>query len=178
MGIITAMIAANKGRNAVGWFLFGFFFHIIAIIVVCVVSNKKEERARYQRATSERRRLREELKMERMRTKKALGLTDQRLAMHDRALGVDTSRANTAGALPVAPPVRPVTGPAPSKKPVPLWHYVDPNGEKVGPVDFRTLTAAFLERQVNSETTIWKAGWAQWRRLGDVDGLLDALESA
>jgi len=36
-GAITAVLAQKKGRNPIGWFIFGFFIPIIALIVILVI---------------------------------------------------------------------------------------------------------------------------------------------
>lgn len=38
-GIAAAVVAGNKGRNAAGWFILGFFFGPIALIVALVLSK-------------------------------------------------------------------------------------------------------------------------------------------
>ena len=178
-GVVCAIVANQKGRNAVGWFFFGLFFGLVAVIVSLVVSNKKEERARYAKAAAERRRLREQLKMERIQRQQAFGATNQRLDMHDRALGVDTGDG-------VAPPLLPsqqrevsaLDAPLPSEAdPPPQWHYASPSGEQVGPITFAELASEFRSRHIGRGTLVWKAGWSEWHKLGEVDGLESALES-
>jgi Na+/melibiose symporter-like transporter len=39
--IVCAVIAATKGRSAIGWGLLGLFFSIITLIVVIVIPSKK-----------------------------------------------------------------------------------------------------------------------------------------
>ena len=39
--IICAVVAATKGRSALGWGLLGLFFSIITLIVVIVIPSKK-----------------------------------------------------------------------------------------------------------------------------------------
>jgi hypothetical protein len=39
--IISAVIAATKGRNPFGWGILGLFFSIITLIVVAVIPSKK-----------------------------------------------------------------------------------------------------------------------------------------
>lgn len=39
--IICAVIAATKGRSALGWGVLGLFFSILTLIVVIVVPSKK-----------------------------------------------------------------------------------------------------------------------------------------
>ena len=72
-GVVSALIAAHKGRNAVGWFFAGLLGNLLGVIIAVLMSNLKEERARYQHALEERRRLREELKMERLKSSEFRG---------------------------------------------------------------------------------------------------------
>jgi Na+/melibiose symporter-like transporter len=39
--IISAVIAATKGRNPFGWGILGLFFSILTLIVVIVIPSKK-----------------------------------------------------------------------------------------------------------------------------------------
>ncbi|BAX92118.1 deoxyribodipyrimidine photolyase [Mycobacterium shigaense] len=39
--IVCAVIAATKGRSALGWGILGLFFSIITLIVVIVIPSKK-----------------------------------------------------------------------------------------------------------------------------------------
>ncbi|MGH3641207.1 MAG: deoxyribodipyrimidine photolyase [Mycobacterium sp.] len=39
--IVCAVIAATKGRSALGWGVLGLFFSIITLIVVIVIPSKK-----------------------------------------------------------------------------------------------------------------------------------------
>lgn len=171
-GTIAALVASHKGRNAVGWFLLGFFFGWIPIVIVAVIPNLKDEQARYERAQSERRRLREQLKMERMRAAKFEQLASERLDIHDRALGMDTSRGTPpelgAGAVAGA-----IEGPAaedPAK-----WYFAPDGREAVGPLPLSEFAAAYREGRFGGNDLVWKSGWRDWRALADVDGLEDRL---
>jgi len=111
-GSIASAIAASKGRNAVGWFFGGFFIGLIGIIIVACLGNLKEQRAYQRRIESEAHRLREQLRLERIKGEAYRQHTAERLDTHDQALGMDT-RSTTAlpggrlpGQLPgAAPPV-------------------------------------------------------------------------
>jgi hypothetical protein len=175
-GIVVASIASNKGRNAVGWFFLGFFFGLIALIAVCIVSNLKEERARHERARLERRRLMEELRMERLRNRDAHGRTEARLSIHDRAVGIDTTMVDPARALENRTPVNSGHA-AESSLPAAEWYYAVDQTDRIGPLAFHELAERYRAGQFGIEDLIWKSGWAQWRRLGEVDGLVDALAS-
>jgi hypothetical protein len=43
IAIICGCIADSKGRNGIGWALFGFFLPIVALIVVLFISDLNEE---------------------------------------------------------------------------------------------------------------------------------------
>ncbi len=89
-GIAAAAIAAGKGRNAVGWFFGGLLLGLIGVIVVACLSNLKEEREYRRQSESERRRLREQLRQERMKNEAYRRYSTERLDVHDHVLGVDT----------------------------------------------------------------------------------------
>ena len=40
--IICGVIAATKGRSALGWGILGFFFSIVTLIVVIVIPSKRK----------------------------------------------------------------------------------------------------------------------------------------
>ena len=40
--IICGIIAATKGRSALGWGILGFFFSIVTLIVVIVIPSKRK----------------------------------------------------------------------------------------------------------------------------------------
>lgn len=90
-GAICAILAANKGRSAIGWFFIGFFFPLIGLIVILVISNLKEEEAKVRRLDQENRRLREQVRKERMVANRRHGDVQRRLAAHDRVLALDTA---------------------------------------------------------------------------------------
>ena len=177
-GVICALIANHKGRNAVGWFFFGFFLPLVAVIVSLVVSNKKEERARYAKAASERRRLREQLKMERMQRQQEIGAANQRIDMHDRAIGVETAPGVAPPLLPQTQIEPPAELEAPAEEvPPPQWHYASPAGDQVGPVTFAELGSEYRAGHIGRGTLVWQPGWTEWHKIGEVDGLETALES-
>jgi uncharacterized protein (DUF58 family) len=173
-GVLCAIVAAHKGRNAVGWFFIGFLFNLLALIMVCVVSNLKEQRARFERANQDRRRLREELRMERMQRTQAMGQVHQRIDIHDRAIGISTAKAGTPPALPASAPPQ-VIPPRPETQ-KPRWFYAPPGGEKVGPVHFTKLANEFRMGRLHEDTLIWKQGWEDWRPASEVPEITEAME--
>ncbi len=43
LGVVTAVVAANKGRNAFGWFIFGTLMAIVALPMVLILpANQKQ----------------------------------------------------------------------------------------------------------------------------------------
>ena len=91
-GAICAAVASSKGRNAVGWFFVGFLAPCIGLIIILAISNLKTEQARIQRMRREQRRLREQLKQERMKSQGFQQHVRKRLDRHDDELGIDTSQ--------------------------------------------------------------------------------------
>jgi hypothetical protein len=190
-GVVCAAVAASKGRNAVGWFFFGFFLTLPGVIVVLVVSNLKTERARFEHAAAERRRLREELRLERIRNQQFRGLAQQRLDVHDRALGVDTRHLappiGTSGETvrQIGPPAAAVAAdpraPGADTSSLPpsstIWHYATPDGVQHGPVSFADLKTAWMSAELDPDSMVWRAGWKDWHHVADVPELLARLGS-
>jgi Na+/melibiose symporter-like transporter len=97
--IITAAIASSKGRTPVGWFFIGFFTGLIGLILVLCMSNLTDEQAKQAHMLNEQRRLREQLKQERMRNQAFQQYTNNRLDVHDQSLQVDTRSADATRAI-------------------------------------------------------------------------------
>ncbi len=89
-GIICAAIANSKGRSVIAWFFIGFFFHILGLIIVLVVANLKDARQKEMEMEHEQRRLREQLRQERIKNDQFRKHTQVRLDTHDNALGLET----------------------------------------------------------------------------------------
>ena len=96
-GAITAAVAQSKGRNPLGWFLIGFFFHIFGLILVAVVSSPAALKEWQVRERTERNLLREQLRQERMKSAAFQEHARRRLDTHDDALGLDTRAEATFG---------------------------------------------------------------------------------
>lgn len=92
--LICVAIANSKGRSALGWFFGGFFLGIIGLVIVACLSNKKEEDAKERRMQNEQRRLREQLRQERMRNETFQRYAAERLDAHDEHLHIDTRSAD------------------------------------------------------------------------------------
>src|SRR5688572_29235927 len=147
MGGAVAAIAHGKGRSPLGWFFVGFFFGIIGLIVVLVVSNVNQEKYLRARQDEENRRLREQLRQERIKHETLREYTMRRLDAHDGALGMDTRSLqalpteNTPNYLPYAEPSTPQPAPLEPISQPPhcnAWYY-EQNGETRGPVPPETI---------------------------------------
>lgn len=89
-GIICAVIASYKGRSVVAWFFIGFLIGVFGLIVLLVISNLKTAKAKEEHVEMEQRRLREQLRQERLKTEQFRKFTQVRLDTHDRELDIDT----------------------------------------------------------------------------------------
>ena len=90
-GSICSLIANSKGRSAVGWFFIGFFFHLFALILVLVLSDLTKEERRYGNLERENKRLREQVRKDRMIADRRHAQVARRLGAHDRVLKVETA---------------------------------------------------------------------------------------
>jgi hypothetical protein len=89
-GTACAIIASKKGRTPVGWFFLGFFFPLLGIILVAVLPSPKQQQAEREFTERERRRLREQLRQERIKTEAFRQFASARIDVHDDRLGIDT----------------------------------------------------------------------------------------
>jgi len=166
-GVIAAAIAGSKGRNVPGWFVFGFFFPLIAIIVACVVSDLKAEKQERAHLSAERRRLHEQLRQEKMKSEAFRQHSVRRLDTHDQALGMNT-RGGTELPSGVVPPRvgdgDPVGGPPPLPA-LPsdeaAWFY-ESGGDVVGPVSRFALRQLIATGDVDPSTLVWSERLDTW----------------
>lgn len=97
-GTVCAFIANSKGRNEVGWFFFGFgaglfvIFGVIPLIMVAAMDNLKAAAAREEDLRQQNRRLKEQIRKDRMVADQRHLLVEDRLRAHDRVLNLDTER--------------------------------------------------------------------------------------
>ena len=172
-GIICAALAADKGRNPVGWFFIGFFLTCIGIVLVLVVSNLKEQERQIRGASDERRRLREQVRQERIKNESFRDTVDQRLDTHDDALGIDTRP-------PVLPADRLTHDLAGSSAAdtvgfhASLW-FVHTGGTSTEEVDFEQLRDWFHSDRVNRGTLVWRSGMEDWKPIEEVPDLVEEL---
>jgi len=90
LGLICAMIASSKGRSGIGWFFIGFFFGILGLIISLVVGDLNAAKEKELEMDNEQRRLREQLRQERIKNDQFRKHAQGRLDEHDDALGIDT----------------------------------------------------------------------------------------
>jgi hypothetical protein len=97
-GTVCAFIANSKGRNEVGWFFFGFgaglfvIFGVIPLIMVAAMDNLKATAAREEELRQQNRRLKEQIRKDRMVADQRHVMVEDRLRAHDRVLNLDTER--------------------------------------------------------------------------------------
>lgn len=165
-GIICAVLAAGRGRSAVGWFFIGLVANCIGIVLVLVLPNPKLEEQKRQRQEAETRKLREQLKKERQVADERHDVNRARLGTHDRALGMDTSAAEPqllgTGAPPPPPP--------PAAIAEAMWFYAL-GDQQQGPVPESRLCALRRAGRIEASTLVWRDGMANWTAYGDVPGL-------
>ena len=172
MGGAVAAIAHGKGRSPVGWFFVGFFFGVIGLIVVLVSSNLNQEKYLRARQDEENRRLREQLRQERVKHETLREYTMRRLDAHDDVLGVDTRSLqalpteNTPAYLPAAEVATPQgVSPEPAPAPPPrsnAW-YFEQNGETRGPISPETVQSMLAGGQISGTTLLWADHLPDWR---------------
>jgi len=168
-GVIAALIAADRGRSALGWFFVGLFLPCLGVILVLVMPDLKAEHEERDRAGLEARRIREQLRKERQVADARHAVVSERLGMHDREMGIDTARQVTSiqavGALP--PP------PIPNPRAVEWWYVQD--GERMGPVAFQTLRSLYQVRDVDGHTLVWCEAMQDWEVISALQELENAL---
>jgi hypothetical protein len=192
LGAVASAIASSKGRSTVGWFFGGFFLDVIGIVIVAVLPNLKEQERRQAHAMSERRRLREQLRQEKMKTESFRQHAAGRLDAHDHMLGVDTREspalagpapspqlsagigvAGGPGTTPRVIPKARTSQPEPTPDNNKLWYYAA-GGESRGPVPFPALRSMVERGEVTAATLVWSEGQTDWLPASQI-GVLQAF---
>lgn len=167
-GIAVAWIAHAKGRNPIPWFFIGAIFTLIGLLIVLVIANPNEQKYFQARQDDENRRLREQLRQERIKHETLREYTMRRLDAHDQVLGVDTRALQ---ALPGEnnqnllsndnPPQAPAQA-APEPPHSNAWYY-EQNGETRGPVPADVIHALLADGQITTHTLLWADHLPDWR---------------
>lgn len=166
IGVITGMIANSRGRSGLGWFCIGFLFQCLALIIVMVLPDLKVEKEKTDQLRRENRRLREQVKKDRTVADARHEATQERLAVHDRAVGVDTAQAGLLG--PDQAKVRDLLGDELTSA---QWYYLDADHERQGPIPFEDLDHLWRTGVLVSDTLLWTQAFEDWTALAEVPGL-------
>ena len=159
-GVICAVIAQNRGRNATGWFFIGLALDCIGMVLVLALPDLKIEEERDRRRKLEQRKLREQVAKERQVADSRHSNIERRLNVHDEALGLDTS----------VPPALPTSGPPLQITSETQWFYARDN-ERQGPVSTNTLRHLLLTSAIDDDTLVWSEGMPDWMPAGRVTPL-------
>ena len=172
--VICCVIASNKGRNAAAWFFIGLFFPCIGLIIILCLSDLNDERARWNRQDRESRRLREQLRQERLKNEAVQDHVTGRLDHFDELLDVDTrqlGRGQAGGQIGFdsnTPPALP--GEHRSRS----W-YVSINGQRSNALTFDQLKDLYDKKRINDEALVWCEGMVDWVPITEVPGLIEEL---
>lgn len=178
--VIVGAVAQSKGRNVVGWAALGLIVPCIGLILVLVLPDLKVEERRRVSAQAERRRLREELRQERMKTEAYRRHVSARLDAHDDHLGIDTrtTPALSEGHGVHAPAAHLVSGGdpaagvgAPTRAPIesgPKEWYYERGGESRGPVSDGAIRMGLQKGRIDAATLVWREGMPTWQAVSEV----------
>lgn len=175
-GVIVSLIAKSRGRSPLGWFFIGALAPCIGLILVLVLPDLKVQQERERRLADENRRLKEQLRKDRMVADQRHVEVQRRLGAHDVAIGIDTNPS--VQELPGAAP-RPEHAAAPPSGPDPRtveWWYVH-GGARQGPVPFQQLRTLWDEGRIDGATRVWTAGMPQWTAVDTLPRLAEALDA-
>lgn len=157
-GIISAVVANNRGRSAAGWFFIGLALDCIGLVLVLALPDLKKQEEKERRQRLENRRLREQLAKERQVSDSRNTNVERRLGAHDEALGLDTSN----------PPELPHAAPPAQLSEGTQWFYARDN-ERQGPVTTETIRHLLQGGAIDGDTLIWSEGMKDWSALKHTD---------
>ena len=157
-GIISAVVANNRGRSAAGWFFIGLALDCFGLVLVLALPDLKQEEAKERRQRLENRRLREQLAKERQVSDSRNTNVERRLGAHDEALGLDTS----------TPPALPTSTQTPQLTDGAQWFYARDN-ERQGPVTTETVRHLLQANAIDGDTLVWCEGMQDWSTLKEID---------
>jgi len=184
MAAACAVIALVKGRNAIAWFFIGLLLNLVAVVIVAVLPNLKQQKADAENSQRERRRLREQIRQERIKSEAFRRYSMDRLDRHDDALNIDTRDAggrgdeclgraqddpierliDSAGAADQA-----VSGPDTAGDGAQWFYEVD--GRPWGPILGQELRRLLSSGRLSNQTLVWTEGLRGWRQVGQVSAL-------
>jgi len=161
--VISAVIANAKGRSVAGWFFGGLLLELIGIIIVAVLPNLKAQREKEAYAERENRRLREQLRQERIKAESFRQNTQARLDSHDQHLGLDTRTATYqltgpehqhAGLLEGGQGFQ---GDATQTQ----WYY-EQAGQAIGPTTAEDIKQQLTGGTLSGGTLVWAESLGDW----------------
>jgi len=182
-GAVCSVLANGRGRSPVAWFFLGFFFGCISLIILLVIPDLKVAEQRRRGMQHENRRLREQVRKERMVSDARHGEHERRFAAHDRALGVDTTSPvpeqlghDPQGSAGSAPPAAAAPGSASpaADHAATQWYFADHQGRQ-GPVSLSALRSLWIAGTVTGSSYVWCEGMGDWSTIAAVAGLEDQL---
>jgi hypothetical protein len=164
---LTGVVAYHKGRNVVGWTLLGLLGWIPLLIVACL-PNLKDQQARESYQSEENRRLREQLRQERIKSESFRQHAASRLDAHDKQLGIDTrasgpllAAGQSAGALGSGDSLDP------PESSMPRWYY-GRQGQTYGPIAASQVSEFIRTQIITRETLLWSEDMTDWTPAADV----------
>jgi uncharacterized membrane protein len=173
-GGICAAIASGRGRSAVGWFFIGTIFSCFALIVLLVISDLKVEAEKTDRLRRENKRLKERIDKDRQVADQRHENIGNRLDVHDKGLGIDTSlRDSASGLLPAGEP----TDEGDPQEESDQWYYRQNHGASrpFGPITFEKLKRLWQKQQIDIFTKVRKGNNGEWMKIRDITGFEDSL---
>ena len=164
---ITGVVAHNKGRNVLGWTLLGLLGWIPLVIVACL-PNLTEQAARDAHVAEENRRLREQLRQERIKSESFRQHASARLDAHDQHLGLDTRAAGPELGAGSQPAQLGAGQPFPADAADPPRWYYGLRGQTIGPVRSSEIMALIRSLIITRDTLVWCEDLADWKPAGEV----------
>ena len=171
--VICGVVANSKGRNVIAWTLLGLVFGLIPLIIVACLPNLTDQAARDSYVDEENRRLREQLRQERIKSESFRQHAIARLDAHDQHLGLNTramgptlgSGQPAAGQL--GDGTYDLAGQAPAAIAEAQWYY-GRQGKTAGPVKANEIAELIRLQIVTRETLLWSESMSDWRPAGEV----------
>jgi len=174
---ISGAVASYKGRNIVGWAALGFgggflcgVFGLIPIIIVACLPNVKEQAERDRFIAEENRRLREQLRQERIKSETFRQHAMSRLDAHDQHLGIDTRQMGPQLAAGGGGANQQLLGEGVtpgSENNDARWYY-GREGRTIGPVRLSEILDMIRLQVITRETLVWSEDLVEWQPAGRI----------